>query len=269
MLRLLGATCLVRSAVLQRWDTDHGHPRPLVIGVAHRGENFAAHAWRWTENGCRANSSSCTAAPHTVAERAVRTFDKVRSPEIELVIRCARADAPDLTPSLRQDIDWPTVIATARAHGVLALIGRRLEASGWHGVPEPVVEDVNRYRAALAARNLYLAIRLVEVLAALNRAGVAAIAYKGPVLGDSAYGDLRLRPFKDLDILVARRDVGDARRCLEAEGYRSLTPHSDERRPAGRRVEYAFPFAHTRDSLLVELHWRFAPYLCASRVRPT
>lgn len=44
-LRLLGATCLVQSAILQRWDTDHGHPRPLVIGVARQGGEFAAHAW--------------------------------------------------------------------------------------------------------------------------------------------------------------------------------------------------------------------------------
>lgn len=45
VLRLLGVTCLVRSAVLQRWDADHDRPRPLVIGVAREGDGFAAHAW--------------------------------------------------------------------------------------------------------------------------------------------------------------------------------------------------------------------------------
>ncbi len=38
-------SCLVRSAVLQRWDADHGHGRPLVIGVARDGDGYAAHAW--------------------------------------------------------------------------------------------------------------------------------------------------------------------------------------------------------------------------------
>ena len=33
-MRVTGATCLVRSAMLQRWDADHGVDRPLVIGVA-------------------------------------------------------------------------------------------------------------------------------------------------------------------------------------------------------------------------------------------
>jgi hypothetical protein len=45
-LRLSGATCLVRSAVLQRWDADHDRLRPLVIGVSKSAEEgFAAHAW--------------------------------------------------------------------------------------------------------------------------------------------------------------------------------------------------------------------------------
>lgn len=46
VLRLAQATCLVRSAVLQRWDADHGRPRALVIGVtSSAGGRFAAHAW--------------------------------------------------------------------------------------------------------------------------------------------------------------------------------------------------------------------------------
>ena len=45
VLRVGGASCLVRSAVLQRWDADHGRPRELVIGVARDDEDVTAHAW--------------------------------------------------------------------------------------------------------------------------------------------------------------------------------------------------------------------------------
>ena len=45
VLRVAGASCLVRSAVLQRWDADHGRPRELVIGVARDDETVTAHAW--------------------------------------------------------------------------------------------------------------------------------------------------------------------------------------------------------------------------------
>ena len=46
VMRLTGATCLVRSAVLQHWDAAHDRPRPLVVGVARRPDGaIAAHAW--------------------------------------------------------------------------------------------------------------------------------------------------------------------------------------------------------------------------------
>ena len=45
VLGLMGATCLVRSAVLQRWDADHDRARPLIIGVSKENGEFKAHAW--------------------------------------------------------------------------------------------------------------------------------------------------------------------------------------------------------------------------------
>ncbi len=45
VLRWRGDTCLVRAAVLQAWDLDHGRPRDLIIGVSAPGPGFRAHAW--------------------------------------------------------------------------------------------------------------------------------------------------------------------------------------------------------------------------------
>ncbi len=46
ILRLAGANCLERSAILQRWETDHDGGRPLLVGVARDSQGeLAAHAW--------------------------------------------------------------------------------------------------------------------------------------------------------------------------------------------------------------------------------
>ena len=46
VLRLAGANCLERSAILQRWETDHDGGRPLLVGVTRDSEGeIAAHAW--------------------------------------------------------------------------------------------------------------------------------------------------------------------------------------------------------------------------------
>lgn len=44
-MRLTRATCLERSAVLQRWYASHGVARDLVIGVTAPSTGFRAHAW--------------------------------------------------------------------------------------------------------------------------------------------------------------------------------------------------------------------------------
>lgn len=45
VLRLAGASCLVRATVLQAWYLAHGDARDLVIGVTAPSAGFAAHAW--------------------------------------------------------------------------------------------------------------------------------------------------------------------------------------------------------------------------------
>jgi hypothetical protein len=51
-LTLAGATCLERSAILQRWDADHDRDRPLVVGVARQPDGtFVAHAWLDGDDG--------------------------------------------------------------------------------------------------------------------------------------------------------------------------------------------------------------------------
>jgi hypothetical protein len=43
--RILRATCLERSLVLQRWHLAHGREVAVVIGVANEHDTTIAHAW--------------------------------------------------------------------------------------------------------------------------------------------------------------------------------------------------------------------------------
>ncbi len=51
VLRIRRDTCLVRSAVLQAWDSAHGLQRDIVIGVTAPSQGFRAHAWLEGETG--------------------------------------------------------------------------------------------------------------------------------------------------------------------------------------------------------------------------
>ena len=100
---------------------------------------------------------------------------------------------------------------------------------------------------------------LGKVLARLRDDGVAAIPYKGPVLARTAHGDLALRRFADLDVLVRRADVSRAVVALRDLGYEPrlrLTP-SQERAFLASQCEWALDRDHGR--LTVEIHWDIVP----------
>jgi SAM-dependent methyltransferase len=185
--------------------------------------------------------------------------------EIELVKRAVRAGAPgaglvgDDSDGLTGAVDWPRLVELARAHGVLALVARSLKARGWDGVPPDVVGTLAGYRAGLTARNLFLSRRLLDILDLLAAHGITALPYKGPVLAAYAYGDVGMRPFTDLDVIVSASDVLPARDLLTARGYTSMSRRTESERPGALPPGYALALRGADGGALVELHWRLAP----------
>lgn len=182
------------------------------------------------------------------------------SPESRLIRRSAgvgRSGAPDddWTP---HDVDWPRLIDLAKGHGVLALVARDLKHRGWDGVPPDVVNALTGYRAALTARNLSMTRQLLGILELLSGHGITALPYKGPVLAAYAYGDVGMRPFGDLDLILSERDVLPARELLMSDGYRSLSPRTDDG-AGGLPRGYALALGGGNERPIVELHWRLAP----------
>jgi hypothetical protein len=81
---------------------------------------------------------------------------------------------------------------------------------------------------AYTHRNLFLAGTLRTLLRLLEAHHIPAIPYKGPVLAALAYGDLALRQFSDLDMLVHPRDFHRAQELFSAQGYRRVQTYGWE-----------------------------------------
>jgi SAM-dependent methyltransferase len=201
----------------------------------------------------------------TATSRADRAWSGRRSepavaPEVELILRAVQVPSSGAPPVLAPDgeVDWARLVGFARAHGVLALVARALNDQQWDGVPSDVVQRLRAYRSALTARNVLLAHKLIEVMGFLAEHGIASLPYKGPVLAAFAYGDIGLRPFVDLDLILSERDVLRARSLLLADGYESLSPRTDSARPGSLPPGYAIAVRSRADDVVVELHWKFA-----------
>jgi hypothetical protein len=74
-------------------------------------------------------------------------------------------------------------------------------------------------------------------------------------LAASAYGNLALREFVDLDILVHKRDVPRAKELLSAAGYRPQYRLTRAQEAAFLRYNCEHGFEHGDDGSMVDLHW--------------
>ncbi|MFN2399113.1 MAG: nucleotidyltransferase family protein, partial [Gemmatimonadaceae bacterium] len=193
-----------------------------------------------------------------IADRAAELTER----EEELLLYCARpridADSAELIAGLADDaVRWHALHRVARRHGVVPQLYAALRKA-LRVVPESILAALKQECDANAVRNLGMTSELVRVIRALERSGVAALAYKGPALALQAYGSLAARQFGDLDILVRRSDIARARSALGAIGYGgdAWPLVADENAYLRRAHVHVFSGA---DGTRLELHWEFAP----------
>ena len=120
------------------------------------------------------------------------------------------------------------------------------------------VSELHSERRWIARRNLHLTGELLSLLDLFSAHGIPAVPFKGPVLAAVLLGDVALREFIDLDILVRQRDVGPAKDLLLSRGYRPELLVEAGHEAALLASGYHYPLRRD-DGLTVELHWALGP----------
>lgn len=198
--------------------------------------------------------------------------ESTRTNTDELLLCCARTEAsPHVVERIRalaaSDVDWNYLGLLAKRHSITPLLYRQLERHASELVPPDDFAKLKLQYQENHARNIILTEELCRLITLLRDAGIEAIPYKGPALALFAYGNLALRRFVDLDVIVRKADVLRARDLLLAEGYvpgKSLTLAQQE---LLLRSQHNLQFARDNCRLLLELHWEVAPHLFASSVQ--
>ena len=189
-------------------------------------------------------------------------------PELELLLLCARTrlDArriDRIRVLLQLGVNWNDLCNMAQRHGVESLLFHSLKASSPEMVPPKIWEQLHNHFLTMAARNLFLTQELIKIYNLFQKNGVALIPFKGPALASYAYGDLSLRPFGDLDILIHPQDIPRANHLLVAQGYRWLSRLSPAQKEIYLRAASAtFTFQHNNQRTLLELD----PYFSADEL---
>jgi hypothetical protein len=188
----------------------------------------------------------------------------VAAPERAVLLHAIRCDAngsgrAGLCASLREVCDCDSLVAAATRHGLLAILHESLQ-------DECPQETLDALRARLrslhlhnAERNLRLCAHLLVTVGRLGEAGVRAVPFKGPVLAEAVYGDVGMRQFADIDVLVVRDDVRRASDVLASLGFELAHGARKVDDALLQTAECHIGFFHRRSQTTIELHWRTGP----------
>lgn len=214
------------------------------------------------------------------------------SPELKVLTACMRCyfgttstaelaglfTATEFTSAID---NWSSLIQTAIAQGLMPLLYqvlKKIESESEKEreyVPRSVMAQLQMLNRMNGLNNLSQAKELLRILGYLETSGIEAIAFKGAVLAASAYGNIALRQFNDLDILVHRRDFWQAKAILVSHGYQSAVSEEGELEMFHRHLQISLLQsateskmfnAHFEPSLLhsdpersIDLHWGIPP----------
>jgi hypothetical protein len=210
-------------------------------------------------------------------------------PDLTVLLTCIRfqlgtTTASDVNNLLTPDLNWDRLIQTAIAQGVMPLLYESLKAiakledtnNAPPLVPHSAMMQLQHLHRMNGLNNLSQTKELIEILDRLDKANIEAIAFKGPVLAASAYGNIALRQFNDLDIFVRGRDFWRAKAVLMSHGYRSpYSKSADEMEAFDRYLQISLAHSnaeatmfgrqfqpsllHSNPERSIDLHWGIPP----------
>lgn len=196
------------------------------------------------------------------------------TPELDLVLACSRVT---MTLSARERIhkllagplDWNRILSIATLHRLRPLFYKHLKTFGKEAAGPPAIwKSIEDHATHTMRRNFALTNELAKLLRIFREAGIPAIPFKGPILGLRTYGNVGLRPFHDLDLLVRRDDMLKAKKKMLELGYKAPWKQNDEWEAQHIETQLGCDFVSANGSINVELHWSFIQKWLAYEIDP-
>lgn len=181
--------------------------------------------------------------------------------EDQILICSARRSLDDgsankLRQLLGSDLDWDYLLETADLHCLTPLLYIHLTGLAPGTVPPRVLSRLGNANYQNTQSGFVLAGELLKIVECFKANNIDAVPFKGPTLALAVYGDVGLRQFADLDVLVRKQDVPRVQELLIGRGFRPTPELTTAQHAALLRFDCACNFDNG-DGVVLDLHWRF------------
>jgi len=178
--------------------------------------------------------------------------------EHELLLNCARTKFnPEGISGIDLDaLDWDYVLRQSKLHNIAPLVHNSLR-----DFSVPIRKQLQAIYAHTGFHNMLYLEELKKAEEKFKRHGVKVIVLKGPALALEVYGNIALRPFVDVDILMRKEDLPETETLLNSLGYLCEDPEFY------KRYHFHLPCAKKgKIDFFFELHWAFVDRFILNRV---
>jgi hypothetical protein len=158
------------------------------------------------------------------------------------------------------NLNWEILLETARRHSVIPLLNQSLKQFDSEQIPEDFGDRCRKEANGISGRNMVLKRELLSVLHLLQSSGISVIPYKGPALTERLYGNIGLRFFDDLDLLIHKKDLAKVKQLLLLNGFqpkKELSHLSRSQEEAFLEFHYTYDFISKATGTPFEIHWEF------------
>lgn len=183
--------------------------------------------------------------------------------EIKILLSCSVANidtkrAEKLNDLLNKDINWDMLLDIANLERVFPLLYRNLVLISPKKVPQVVMTRFRNEYLFNSIRNLKLTRELLFIIENFDAKGIPIMPFKGPVLAEQVYGDISLRSFADLDVLIPEREYTRAEELLQSLGYLNDLKLTPAQNAAFLKSAHHHHFGNNKTGTSLELHWKIS-----------
>ena len=177
------------------------------------------------------------------------------SVDIELIIEACKNE-PNST-RLRELIplikEWHTFIDLAYTHGIFPVVYKVLKNYA-EFIPQEIMHSMKISNMSIVKENMLMSAELIKVMKLLEEHNIKAIAFKGPTLAQLAYGDITLRQYCDLDILIQAKSLQKSYAILlDTYSVQTKLQYLDNDLYIDKLNDVNF--FNKSNNILIELHW--------------
>jgi hypothetical protein len=213
---------------------------------------------------------------------------KYGASELQVLLACLRyyfgtVTATEVVALVRSVVDWEEIVRLAIDRGVMPLLYQALKQLDAECVPRAILLQLQALHRMNGLKNIAHTKELLNVMARLELAGIETIAFKGVALAAACYGNVALRQFNDLDLLVRQQDFWRAKEILLELGYRSTCLAAAEQEMYHRHLQISLAQSDADTKMLnqrfadsplhcnpehsIDLHWGIPPRQIANPAR--